>query len=729
MISSKEVFRLKKEGYLDDAYDMACKLMANNPEDKWNIRAYGWCLYDKIKLEAQNGDFVKAQDYYKKLKSVWEDESDDFMEKALKHSEYIIDPSSTIISQIKEKSKNNEHEVSLALCRKGIKIYPDSLRLHDQYAWELWRKAKSMISCPDFDIQSFKLILNEYLHLKNERPSRLHNLILGMALKVYKKGDFNLYAFVKIWDLNNLSDEGDYINNESYDIFGDVNPSFDNNTNNEKAHSSLVEQVIQNVSKDICKSESKEGAEYILPFINSALSKNKDSIWLLFYKAKVLHLLGEDEEAIDVFMPVIKSKGSNFWVWSNLATFVSDDKDVISCYCKALLCERNLKFVLKVKIILAEFMVKNGYFAEAKTEIMEVIRFRESEGSRIPDKISAYQEENWYKESHEKKNNQSFYEKNKALAESLAFRSFPWLEACIGTVFSQANKPERLSRKVFIKTEKGVISTVMSNKVFGNLEEGISFKVKGEYGEGGKFNVYLIEKRQSDSCWDIFDWCEGNIIKINSENSRCRVSDVQNEITVDFKDMAGIEIIEGLPVYIKYHSRKVTKDREFYIRNDMLAIKVRSEGSEWDSFFEYVGVVDHVNETKGVLHYVVSTEIDGIIKLERLESIPSVGDRVAVRVINNNGFLDTLTCRITEDSPTNPILSEFEGIVEVMGNFGFVNNVFIEGLLIKKYDIKDRNIVSGVSLLNYNRRRDEWGYKAIDIKEVLHREEGEECDY
>ena len=46
MSSSKEVFALRKEGSLDEAYTMALEIIEADPNDEWNIKAIAWCLYD-----------------------------------------------------------------------------------------------------------------------------------------------------------------------------------------------------------------------------------------------------------------------------------------------------------------------------------------------------------------------------------------------------------------------------------------------------------------------------------------------------------------------------------------------------------------------------------------------------------------------------------------------------------------------------------------------------------
>ena len=70
MVTSKDVFAKRKEGQLDEAYSMALQLMnAINPDD-WDIKAFGWCLIDLIKREANTGNQQNLNHYKQQLESI-----------------------------------------------------------------------------------------------------------------------------------------------------------------------------------------------------------------------------------------------------------------------------------------------------------------------------------------------------------------------------------------------------------------------------------------------------------------------------------------------------------------------------------------------------------------------------------------------------------------------------------------------------------------------------------
>lgn len=54
--TSKDVFAKRKEGSIDEAYQLALAVDGFPPEvDEWDRKAMGWCLVDLIKRDAQAG--------------------------------------------------------------------------------------------------------------------------------------------------------------------------------------------------------------------------------------------------------------------------------------------------------------------------------------------------------------------------------------------------------------------------------------------------------------------------------------------------------------------------------------------------------------------------------------------------------------------------------------------------------------------------------------------------
>src|SRR5690606_26026666 len=104
MASSKEVFSLRKQGLIDEAYAMACQLIADDPDDDWNKRALGWCLYDLVKQHVAKDNYPMARRYSNELDSLEIDESDDILWKSREQARLLATPERRIILEAKEKS-------------------------------------------------------------------------------------------------------------------------------------------------------------------------------------------------------------------------------------------------------------------------------------------------------------------------------------------------------------------------------------------------------------------------------------------------------------------------------------------------------------------------------------------------------------------------------------------------------------------------------------------------
>jgi tetratricopeptide (TPR) repeat protein len=207
MSSSKEVFALRKEGSLDEAYAMALEVIEADPNDEWNIKAIAWCLYDLTKRSISQNDYTTAKTYVEHLEALQINEFDEILLKSVEHAKVLASPEKRIILQAKEKSKQGNHQEALTLFRQAIQQFPNDIDLNTQFAWELQKEGKIIFDAEKVEVQKARQLLADYIKLKNERPSQLHSLFLRFADKITDREEFNLISFLKLWNLNNLREE------------------------------------------------------------------------------------------------------------------------------------------------------------------------------------------------------------------------------------------------------------------------------------------------------------------------------------------------------------------------------------------------------------------------------------------------------------------------------------------------------------------------------------------
>lgn len=167
-------------------------------------------------------------------------------------------------------------------------------------------------------------------------------------------------------------------------------------------------------------------------------------------------------------------------------------------------------------------------------------------------------------------------------------------------------------------------------------------------------------------------------------------------------------------------SIKVKGEFDHEKRFQVFTIEARESKSNWDIFPELIGIIDHVNPSKGIVHFIVNQKIDGIIPLSELEDNLSEGDSLELRICKYASKHGTayrvLQAKASNKEPSSEVLKQFCSVVNISNGMGFTeNDIFIPPPLITKHQIKDGYLLSGTAVLNFNKKRDTWSWKAISI--------------
>jgi hypothetical protein len=132
---------------------------------------------------------------------------------------------------------------------------------------------------------------------------------------------------------------------------------------------------------------------------------------------------------------------------------------------------------------------------------------------------------------------------------------------------------------------------------------------------------------------------------------------------------------------------------------------------------EEVVVVESVNEKKKILNFVRDKYAFGFFSYAGHLDRPQIGNILKVRFNGHDrmGYCKVLTIRTVDSHFTTEALKYFEGILKIIfpHNFGFVDDVFVGPEFIKNSKLIDRQTVSGKAILSFNKKKNEWGWKAI----------------
>lgn len=213
---SKTVFALRNEAKnlegilklnkLTEALNLAQRLFSSEPYDAWIQKAFAYTLIDLSKYYITNKNINQAGVYFNQLLSIDFQEVDDIIENQKNFLRPKIDTNYSEVQKAEEFSKGGNHQDALNIFKKLILENRLTELHHEAYGWIIYRFIKDKENeLTSIQVRTF---LNEYMNMKNERPSMLHSMILNFALHYSKDhSDFNLYNFFKLWDPSNLRKE------------------------------------------------------------------------------------------------------------------------------------------------------------------------------------------------------------------------------------------------------------------------------------------------------------------------------------------------------------------------------------------------------------------------------------------------------------------------------------------------------------------------------------------
>jgi tetratricopeptide (TPR) repeat protein len=193
-----------------------------------------------------------------------------------------------------------------------------------------------------------------------------------------------------------------------------------------------------------------------------------------------------------------------------------------------------------------------------------------------------------------------------------------------------------------------------------------------------------------------------------------KLSSLPTEASIPESKLARRKLVPGDAVRVKGEFDDNQRFKVFVLED-------RKAESKWDVFPESIGVVDHVNREKGILHFIVDREIDGVIPISKLSESFSEGDSIALR-LSSYMAKQGPTHRVhlanaSDKQPGSDIKKQFSEEVRVSNGMGFTeSDVFVAPPLVSKHRLEDGHRVSGTAVLSFNKKRGSWGWKAVSIE-------------
>lgn len=134
---------------------------------------------------------------------------------------------------------------------------------------------------------------------------------------------------------------------------------------------------------------------------------------------------------------------------------------------------------------------------------------------------------------------------------------------------------------------------------------------------------------------------------------------------------------------------------------------------------EEIIAVEFVNENKSMLNFVKDKRKFGFFNYSGNLTKPQIGDLLKVRFNGDgqDGFYKILSAKKADSNMTSDAMKDFEGVIKVISpqNFGFIEDIFIEPKIIEQSKLTDGQSVKGRAILSFNKKKNEWGWKALSL--------------
>jgi len=567
MASSKEVFHLRKEGRLDEAIHMARSLFQEEPADEWNIRAYGWVLYSLI---MQNKESEDVADFINELNNLPEIEDDVFNEKRNVACS-MTNPVNQKLQKIIRKSKDGNHSGALSDIRDLRNEHGGSEQIDINYGWELWHGIRMQLYGDDApNPASIRNMFQEYGYLIIEKPSVLHSRILDIAARTAKKDCFpSFFGFFMWWDQQNIREE-----------------DYDSNRKDGKTYASVVEHVIQTLGH-VCKKENdQEKLEYASKFIEDNYLQFPDREWFPYYLSLVWNKIDRNSEALELLLPIVRKKSGEYWAWQHLSEcYPSGSSERFQCLCKSLTCYvKSPEFLLKVRLELAEELIKSELFNEAKFQIMKIKSVREEHEWGIKGRLEEMLGLEWLTDVEEDEGIEMI-NRNTQEAEKLLIEGLPTLKGVIAvSEIELGTKKRKFSIIDYIDDFKKINSIPVNHHRFPdvrNYQKGDPIEIIIDESED-RPNVLGINDRSGNK-WDINPLSIGILYQINDKKHLSMVKFTDGEKAFLYHNET--ENASSLKVG-DFVQCKISKDRK---RTKVRVINKHNENIESDYWKEFEG--------------------------------------------------------------------------------------------------------------------------------------------
>lgn len=658
-----EVYRLRKAGLKNEAYDLAKKLFKAGPDDPDNLKALAWTLIDLCKASISEGDMETAEKDLQNLEAMPLDDGgyDEFTQAIIKQIKALrlkLSPYYNDIMRASQLSKDGSNDEAYLVMSR---LYGDNHlppAFHESYGWIIYRYLRDHIAA--LGSVQVRSLLRDYIRLENGRPSLLHSQILNFALN-YSKRDpaFRLISFLKLWGPEYLrrsdfedsqSPEGKkipslmsriarevirYPEKEVYEFLGTLRDAERHDRFVEMLREScfwniysLIEDKRTDDAADAFDSYASTYATYgpsewhsnILSLAERSLKDGYSGRFFAFFRCwyPPENFMREDwygqegENGVKYKPLAIKAlKKAKEYTESDAFDSTDSLAWLIDAYSDAIARFPDDEWLLRDK---ATLCIKDGNRKEAESIYREL-------STVLGDKYYIWQE---FSECVEDPDiriamlcKALSIEKNGDFTGKLHLE----LAGLLADKGMYANaRPEALAYKNYYES-KGWKVNPLADSILAKSSRTSSDEDNASLYEAGAGFLPLAVKKKDTADWSLFEWKYGHVGHVNKEKKVYHIFDEDSNPI--FAHYGRQEFTEGDFVRFREYSKKISDRIRFFA----VEISKCTEDEAIPHFRCRLAGVDDVNEKKRLFHFVLGPgKISGILHYDRTDLRPAVGD-------------------------------------------------------------------------------------------------------
>ncbi len=364
-MSFKEVNELRKNGQLQEAYEMATNDLNQAPGDVWAARAMFWTLHDMAFDELKRGyndeAAVLAERMEQLIPQLGEEEPADGNERNLPVRAYarLIRHMQPFYADVKAAYREARTGITIApydyiaqLITNGQLAEP----LHERAGWiiwyHLWNQQQRM---PSLEARQ---ALAHYMSLTGiSRPSVLHSRILFVAIRLSKRfgREFDFAKFLDLWGEDNFLPE-DWQRNERKKGHRGIFPA-------------LVEAAVMQYIA--CKKQDHDMvySEEFMQLLSKVVERFPDKAELKRYLSLSLFNRGDKERALELHRELARTL-NKYYVWHELAGMYTHDLDMkTSALCQTLTLKVQDNYTCEIHRELGWELAREGNMPAALCEL------------------------------------------------------------------------------------------------------------------------------------------------------------------------------------------------------------------------------------------------------------------------------------------------------------------------------------------------------------------------